>query len=298
MLTEKIIIIQPIFAIDDITFKLQIESLQSTLEYLNKYSTNIPLENLQIIYGGYCCNNTYWKDVLLNIKDIYILRGKKNVSVYKLDENYGKAYIVNNLYNSYADKNVKWLLTYDSDIKYSITEENIFERCVNTALLIDNSKINTALLNSKVVSQFGLFALNQLEDSCHLGFEDGGDKNIQYVDNEIIEWHSSGDGIAGGIFFINTEAWKKINGYRCTAIYGGDDGHCIGDMQRHGYTVTLAKSINMIHPKKINVNWNYENWKRESLISNDSIYGIIIDEDILNYKIYKYKEKVESHLIL
>ena len=58
--------------------------------------------------------------------------------IIKFDKNYGKAYIVNSLYNKVFNLDFKYIFTSDSDICYNKTD-NYFERLCIMATKIHNS---------------------------------------------------------------------------------------------------------------------------------------------------------------
>jgi hypothetical protein len=293
---DKIVIIQPIFIIDEETYRQQDESIISLFDYwMAKPHT------VQIIFGGYCSEEKYWQKITRTLQTLHVFLWKINeqkVLLHKFDKNYGKAYVVNYLWENCADKDANWLLTYDSDIKFPLFEPNIFERCINVAKNINNQNIHSQLLNSKIAKndiKFGMIALNQMEGiglgGCHLFGKDE-IYNRQTVGDEIVAWKDDGSSIAGGAIFFNAIAWQEIGGYRLMGIYAGDDAFCQHDLWQKGYTCTLAQTINIMHPNKQAIDMKYENWKKQSLIN--SIYGVKIEEEELQKQIDKYRIEVEK----
>lgn len=243
---NKIVFIQPIFCPNDFYFKINLKSLKSFIDYKKRFDSNI-----QIIVGGYCFKQNYWDDFQKILPDGAI--------IHKFDRNYGKGYVVNELYSMYADKSIPYMLTCDSDIIFDTKEDNIFERLI---------KISEHF--KKYKNQLSLFSLNQNDDNCH-------DWNFLTqelnIENEKICFGQNGGGIAGGCIFLSTEIWKKVKGYRVMGVYCGDDGFLNLDIFKNGGFVGVTKSISIIHPNHKNEDKDYTLWKvhkiRNNAISNN-----------------------------
>ena len=87
-----------------------------------------------------------------NIPDDIILEIKA------YDKNYGKAYVVNDLYRSINTHKFKYFLTADSDIQFSPKICNIFEKLHSIA---EN-------FTEETKKKLGLISLNLEDEQCHI----------------------------------------------------------------------------------------------------------------------------------
>jgi len=293
-MSNKIVLIQPIFVIDEETLKQQCESINSLILYLERLNVEEQPPHLQILFGGYCSTEEYTGIVSKWIHAIMTVANKP--AFFDFDKNYGKAFVVNYLYDNYADKDADWILTYDSDIIIPLWEPNIFSRCIGLAWNLEHKYLKSQLLNSKVPENkvtFGLAALNQANGQdlgcCHLFGENEVYNSLQ-VGAEKVVWKDDGSSIAGGALFISAKAWREVNGYRIMGIYAGDDAFLQHDMWQKGYTCTMAQTVNINHPNKTAPNWTYETWKRNEITK--SIYGVSIDVYDHMLKIDQFEKEV------
>lgn len=240
--TKKIICIQPIFCPDASFFESNKNSILSIIDYQRQF----PYNNIKFIFGGYCKEDQYWNE----INEIVT---KNNFGICKrFDKNYGKAYTVNSLFKEfYTDE--PYMLTLDSDIILDITEYDMFRRLIAVA---NDLPIQTN-------HSLGMLALNQKNACCHI--MQMMDRQI-IVNNEILKWSSNGCGMAGGCLFINTDSFKKINGYRVMGVYSGDDGYLHADMNRINAVSMITTTISVIHPPNYNAyDEKYLKWKHAQL---------------------------------
>lgn len=184
-------------------FEINKKSILSFIEYTKEYDFNI-----QVILGGYCADEKYW----IGLEKII----PENFIIHRFDENFGKAYVVNNLYSMYADKSIKYLLTCDSDIIFDLNQKNLFSRLISTADLFEKNHKKPLMMS-----------LNLNEFSCH---EHNNLTSEIKLNGEILKFKSSGGGIAGCCNFLNTDLWKAVGGYKIMCVYGGDDGQLCNDI--------------------------------------------------------------------
>jgi hypothetical protein len=245
-LNKKILVLQPIFCPDNIFFEINKKSILSLFNYLNEYK----YRNIKVILGGYCKNKEYY-DEIINLVSPY---NSYTLPPVLFDKNYGKAYIINNLFNKYYE-NEDHLLTMDSDIIFDINEYDIIRRLIKLSKNIKN----------KYNNEIGMISLNQKDLCCHMW--EAMDNNIK-IDDEIISWSSKYYGIAGGCLWLNPKAFKKVGGYRVMGAYSGDDGYLLYDLQNNHFMNIISKTISIIHPKQtISYNHNYQEWKHKQLES-------------------------------
>jgi len=250
---NQILLIQPIFCVNDSTFKQNQKSIKSIIEYMNKY----PCTNVKIILGGYCKEDKYWNELRDNINT--------NIIMERFDKNYGKAYVVNSLFKKYYT-NQEYLFTMDSDIIFDLNEKDIIPRLVKYARIVPEQFQNCTL---------GMIALNQRENDCHDW------KNINNsinIDNETFCWTTLFGGIAGGCLFIKASSFIKVGLYRILGVYGGEDGFLLNDQIRNGFLCIVAKTISIIHPFPEVVDEVYNSWKRNVLSKNRNNDGKLLTQ--------------------
>lgn len=254
MITDKIVFILPIFVPNQIGYDIQMESIRSFFTYVsfNGY------KQLKVVLTGWCKDEFFWDGILT-----YCYSRDHSIEVIKHDKNYGKAVVVNKAFTEYA-KPYKYMMTWDSDIKFDIDEKDVIKRCFDVAEQIDN---------------FGLLSLNQKEQNCHLFDTQTEFKRVGY---EILSYSKDGSGIAGGCLFISVEKFSKVNGYKVLGIYDADDGNLMLDFAKSGYFIAVTQGINIIHPKTIELFDGYNKWKQLTLQSRR------------DGKIKSYKESMEN----
>ena len=228
---DQIYLVQPIFCPNDKGFELQYNSIKSLFEFLEV--SNIPF--IKGVWGGWCKEEWMWEK-LLDDFDINAIDYKRN---------YGKAYVVNDLVKRFVT-NEKYILTYDSDIKFDVGELHLFDRLIAVADQIEN---------------FGLLSLNQKEHNCQLFNHYN---KMLCINEEIMRWCDGGGGIAGGCLFISTAAWNKIGGYRVMGVYDSDDGFMMVDMHDRKFFAATIETISVIHPWD-EIKEGYSKWKSDIL---------------------------------
>lgn len=209
----------PIFVPNDLGLQLQLNSIRSLNLYLEKYPTEMTR-----IYSGWCAKKEYW-DAIQEVS--------QGTEVIVLENNIGKAAIVNSLFDKYH-KGHEYFFTCDSDICFDCNQKDIFARLVNTAELLKNRNV-------------GLLSLNQLEASCQLlAYQ----SLVEILPNsERISWAYDGRGLAGGALFFLCEAFRNVK-YREVGAYGSDDGLLMIDMHAKQYFACCTQNICVIHPKE------------------------------------------------
>jgi hypothetical protein len=239
------VLIQPIFAPDKPRLKRNLDSLKSLSEYILKNKLEI-----NIVLGGWAQKDEYFDE----IKNFCNKNNFPNlIHVYKFKKNYGKATIVNNLYDKLREKNInyEYILTADSDIVFDINEENIFGR-------LEEYASKSQEIRGK---PFGMIALNQKAQCCHLSMVY--ENEVKYISNfgkeERVVYPNGSGGIAGGCIFVSKEAWEKIGGYRVMGVYAGDDAYLLIDLYRNGYSINMFDSLSIVHPHDHDE--DYAKWK-------------------------------------
>jgi hypothetical protein len=255
---ENILVIMPVFCPNDELFEVNKRSIVSFLNYVK----DTCYQNIQIICCGYAAKDKFWQE-LVNITFPY-----KEVTMERLDNNFGKAFIVNQCFKKYHSRQ-KYLLTMDSDILWDSGEYDILRRLVSIPKYTDEI----------TKWPFGMASLNQKGHNCHI--EKMLNKEVT-MNGECIKWPSSAGGIAGGCLFISTEAFKKVGMYRVMGVYSGDDGFLLHDMIKAGYFACVPYDINIWHESNNDIfNGKYLKWKKSILQKCLSTDGKIISDDEL-----------------
>lgn len=210
------------------------------------------LKDIDFIIGGYFATPELKEEFLNKIEDV------TNGFFYysDFDKNYGKAYIVNKLSETYLElnKDCEYFITCDSDIILEENQNNICERLekiCKTANGIDNKDV-------------AYLSFEQTGDCCHEHLKFNYKKDL-VIDNNIetIARNTELSGIAGGALFINVNFWKEVKGYRVMGVYAGDDGFLLLDSYLLNYNVFVIETIKVEHPLRINK--KYSTWKRNKL---------------------------------
>lgn len=234
--------IQPIFIPDNKHFNINAESIKSLAAYLKKCPYDV-----KIIFGGWSASLDNWNKIKKLINENF----KDITPIKKYDKNYGKAYIVNDLFNQIKDDKFGYFLTADSDMQFSKDVPYVFERLLEMA----------AKSTKQRPIPVGLIALNQLEHNCHLKhiYKHKYTYTNSYGDDELYVHGDGPGGMGGGCFFISKAAWIKVGGYRVMGVYAGDDAYMLLDLAKNGYSVQMSDSIGLIHPR--NNDHEYAKWK-------------------------------------
>lgn len=235
--------IQPIFSPNSKYFEINKKSIISMSKYVKKYPYDV-----KFVFGGWTATDDIWNDMEKIIRDNF---DEKNLYLKRFDRNYGKAYIVNDLFKFVKDLEFNFFLTADSDIQFVEDTPYLFER------LLEMTAHSKKARNKTV----GLIALNQLGHNCHL-------KHIykneyKYVntfglDEKYVHGNRPG-GLGGGCLFINKKGWIEVNGYRVMGVYAGDDAYILLDLNSKGYSIQMSDSIGVFHPRDHDS--DYAKWK-------------------------------------
>jgi len=235
--------VTPIFAPNKAKLEENINSITSFSTYINHYNYDV-----SIIIGGWAINDIYWNEIESLVKKSF-----KNNIIFRFDKNYGKAYVINYLISNYLNKyNPSYFLTADSDILFPIETEYLFDR------LHEIPKQSEKHFNKP----FGVVALNQLQQNCHLKhliYANKFEYINKYNNKEEMVYPTKPGGIAGGSLFTSLEAWNRIGGYRILNVYGGNDAYYLIDINLKGYTYQMSDSIAIIHP--FGTDKKYAEWK-------------------------------------
>jgi hypothetical protein len=259
------IFIQPIFAPDEKRFERNWNSLNSFLDYSNEENLNI-----KFAIGGWC-KDEYWDKFvdLINNKNV-----NNKISLLRCEKNYGKAIVVNMLYNKVKEKNIpfKYLMTCDSDILFPKETKNMFYR-------LEQLAVESVKYTKK---PFGMVSLNQLEANCHwkVCYQNQYSYKNWHGDTEKIVFPTNPSGIAGGCLFVSKECWEKVGGYRQMGLYAGDDAYFLIDAYTNGFSYQMSDSIGIIHPEENDE--EFAKWKHK-VCQRDTVGGIIrenIDDKI------------------
>jgi len=242
----KIIYIQPIFAPN---LELLFRFIRSIISFIDYYVANN--YDFKCVFGGYVSKDEYWR-IIKSLVGYLIEKYHVDIILERFDKNYGKAFVVNTLSNTYLSDE-EYLLTADSDIKYIEFQPNIVDRLIEAMEYAKSINLNPSLIS-----------LFQEEANCHI-LNDCYEHKYYYNGKYGVEMicHPSGiGGVAGGCLFISTNFWKLINGYKVLGVYSSDDANIMSDSIANGYQFLLSNSIRCIHPTETNS--EYQKWKIET----------------------------------
>lgn len=258
----KILCVFPVFMPNEYFYQRGMDSIKSFVEYVN----SCPPQNLDIIYGGWFQEDSYFEVV----KE-YLKTNLPSAKLFRFDKNYGKAFFVNSMISDYHidNKDTMFCFSCDNDIKFIPTEKFFFGRLVLAAQNLEQQH----------KAPVGLIALNQTEENCHWI-----DKMKPILDytinpfgiNEIFVRTQDGQGIAGGAIFFNLKAFISFGGYRkFVSAYCGDDAFLELDFRSRGMITCVIKTLNVIHPKT-EKNEAYIEWKKKVI----GDWNIPFDEEL------------------
>lgn len=267
---KKVIFIQPLFVPNDDFLEINKKSVMSCIAYHKQFR----FRNIKFVFGGWCKEDRYWEELKGIIGDFGICE--------RFDQNYGKAYIVNNLYKKHFNKE-DFLFTLDSDICFDIEEYDIIRRLIRTA----------NRLPVVTQHQMGMIAVNQKDACCHIF--NVMDNKLE-IEGETLVWSSTGTGVAGGCLFINTKSFDHVGGYRVMGVYAGDDGFLLHDMNRNNFSTMISKTISVIHPSDNTTysNKNYIDWKHSNCRKCLTTIGKALTEEELKKDIEETNKSWEK----
>lgn len=235
--------IQPIFAPNIELMRKNLESLRTFFDYYDKMGYEF-----QCVFGGYAATDEMWVEIERYIESRDV-EGRVKSIVHRYADNYGKAYVINDLTGRYLS-DAEYFLTADSDILFNINQPDMIARLVEAFEHAKKIDLNPALI-----------ALFQEEANCHV-LEACYQNKYYYQGSFEYEMicHPSGEGgVAGGCLFVSSEFWNKIGGYKVLGVYAADDGNLMRDAKKSGYSFLLSNSIRCIHPFENNK--EYQDWK-------------------------------------
>ena len=215
--------IQPIFAPNIELMRKNLESLRTFFDYYDKMGYEF-----QCVFGGYAATDEMWVEIERYIESRDV-EGRVKSIVHRYADNYGKAYVINDLTGRYLS-DAEYFLTADSDILFNINQPDMIARLVEAFEHAKKIDLNPALI-----------ALFQEEANCHI-LEACYQNKYYYQGSFEYEMicHPSGEGgVAGGCLFVSSEFWNKIGGYKVLGVYAADDGNLMRDAKKSGYSFLL-----------------------------------------------------------
>jgi hypothetical protein len=254
--TEKIIpYIQPLFVPDQIRFEQNEKSIISFGKYIEKFPYKV-----ECVFGGWASNDEWWEKITNVIEKS--IPPNIVVKIIRFEKNFGKAYVINNLFDQILDRDFDFFLTADSDIIFSLKCPNLFERLLETA--IDSPRI--------IQKPFGFISLQQQGDCRH--YSRALTENQYYVQSkfnkkELLTYPNTHDdgkyvgGIAGGCLFVSRKLWEQIGGYKHLGVYTGDDATLLQNAHTLDYSYQVSPNIFIVHPEEND--WEYGAWKIKKL---------------------------------
>ena len=238
----SILYVQPVFAPDKSRLQRNLDSIKSFGNYMKAY----PIQDVDIILGGWS-QSEFWDEIKSTIAE----HMGSGIPIKKFDRNYGKATVVNKLYQSKGDKTYDYMLTADSDIIFDESHPNVITRAIEASK--ESEKFRKI--------PFGILALNQLGQNCHLPdyvYQNRHKYNGTSGAEEIV-WPTGKGGIAGGCLLTSTKCWEAVGGYRVMSVYSGDDAYYLIDAVNKGFSLQMFETGPIVHPH--DHDQEYAKWK-------------------------------------
>jgi len=249
----NIVFIQPIFAPDEGISERNVNSLQSIKNYIDV--NGLDGCNVQVIIGGWARTDALWQKMVAKCKEVF----GATYEPIRFDKNYGKAIVVNKLYEVARKNGVNpdFLFTCDSDILFQPEQKHMFLRLVAAANHLTEVK--------KI--PFGMISLNQLSGNCHwpVCYQNQITYTMSVNATEKFEekmvWPNTPSGIAGGCLFLSRAFWDTVGGYKVFGVYSGDDAYLLLECGKRGWSYQMADTISIIHPNENDA--EYSAWKHK-----------------------------------
>jgi len=225
----KILIIKTIFVKNESFIEVNIESIKSFINYIDKNKQyNITMK----LFG--------W---INNIDNMFLQKLNVNYSLF--DKNYGKMYLLNNIQNFINNYDTYDIILYaDHDI--IITDMSI----------LDDLNIFDELINNK---KLAICSFNQYPNNRHSGIVYLNKitiNNIKYYynDNNVF--------VASGCFIMKPYFVPYLEKIRSNNIYGDED-ILIGRTVNENNLISLISSKSIFHP--FDTDKEYEKWKIDEI---------------------------------
>lgn len=232
----KILIVVPVYYREEAAFN----SIQSILSL-----TDVGKADVEMVV----CNNGSsddFKKIIKSVMNKYT--GKIVLRYFEYEENYGKAYVVNDVASKIP---FNYLISIDGDM--ICVQRNWLTLMINTYIKY----------KSKASIRLGALCANQIGNNCHLVKR--GDKyaNSCDIDGQFIVTSGGNSGIAGGVLCTDEQTWIEIGGYDSTKLYGGDDGYFADECNKRHYIMGYLDGVNFYHPYDFNT--GYSEWKQQMI---------------------------------
>jgi len=265
--TEKLLITQTIFAMDESTLKQQIKSIQSLSRYLKKFPPPINIEYMLWFSG-----RAYSKESREKIENTLHKEFWNNVHIKQFAKNKGKSTYINKLVQEISKK-FHWtsMFTFDSDIIFSLDCPYLFDRMLYSIEIYEKEKWQ----------KYGIIAPLFVEGHAHYWeVINQNRKNYIYTHNgrlyrEQLVWGHLALWIWWGCWMISKSFREKIGWYPIVWKYWLDDALLLRKCAQKGYSRWVLNSVHVIHPNIIDnvayyafkdsmccrpISWSYPPW--------------------------------------
>ncbi len=257
---HRVLMIQPVFCPTQEMLEVNLRSIRSTLDYFYRFPNPLPYYAL----GGYCKEPRFWQQLEQLIANH---RSALDVQVFKYDQNLGKAFVVNDMFDKCKGPEHDYLFSMDSDIIFDTAVADIVSRTI---------KIFRRYWGFR---RLGLIAFDQQGASVHNKTKV---KRKRRVANEQLRISRKGHGVAGSCLMMPAKVFEAAGKYRIMGTYGGIDGYLMKDLAAQKFCVAIVESMSVIHPGLQSAGGlKYEKWKKDICKARRATNGSRISMDDL-----------------
>lgn len=173
------------------------------------------------------------------------LSRKQNIKVFIADKNYGKAVMVNYMFDN--TRKCDYVISIDSDmISQKHGKFNWIDELIN-------------IMEWEPAKNFGLLSTWQDENNCHI--LDKLTEKTEFL-GHWIKFGPTGTGVAGGCIIMKEKDFSDIGKYSAYDIYSGDDALLMKNVSNKlKKLVGVVETIKLTHPYNDPEEKEYQQWK-------------------------------------
>lgn len=213
-------------------------SIESIIETINNSKNDVNLHiGVNGLEGG--------KNGLMD-EWIKCLAKNSKVKVFIGEKNYGKAFMINHMFNH--SRKCNYVISIDSDM---IADENDKYNWIDEFVKI---------MEWEPAKNFGLLSSWQKEQNCHI--MDNLNERTEFFGHWIKYGTGISQGIAGGCVIMKEKDFVDMGKYELFDIYSGDDALLIKKVSKQlGKLVGIVETIKLTHPYNDPEENDYQIWK-------------------------------------
>lgn len=243
---QKILFVQTIFAIDEETLNINLESIRSLVKYTKEYPSTVEIK--------FCFSGRTYNDESRNKIENLIKRWIVNSTIKRFETNCWKATYVNTTIKEIS-KNYNWtsLFTLDSDIIFSLDSPYLFDRLIYAISEAEKLKNQKYWVIAPQHISHNINYLNALsQNSFRYNYKlNTTTYKEQLIYGNMCVW------IAWLCWLINRELREDVWWYSFVWKYGPDDWLLLKKCVKLWYSRQVVNSLFVVHPNiKTNENYN------------------------------------------